>query len=123
MSGPASTARAEFLKTQDRFAVSSSSALASTWGEDALDSRQPSVLDTEAAATAEAARQTGLLGTVRARDAALLEGVHFDLEGKTARLAYDGRLGLSGERDMLVVSVRIDLNSGTTLIEGEVILP
>jgi hypothetical protein len=119
----ATTARAEFLKTEDRFAVAESVTITTRWGEDAADTRQASVLDEEAAAAAEASRQMTLLATVRARDSVLVEGVHFDVEGKTVRLPYAGLMGAGATVDMLVVSARIDLNDGTTRLEGELVLP
>lgn len=116
----ASTARAEFLKAPDRFAVAESATMTTRWGEDAEDTRQASVLALESSAVAEAARQLADLAHVRGRDRVVIEGVHRDLEGMTVRIAYDGRLGAAGQVDMLVIRARIDLNRGQTELEGEV---
>ncbi|MFQ3664663.1 MAG: hypothetical protein SNJ79_01315 [Sphingomonadaceae bacterium] len=118
----ATTDRAEFLKQAERFAVALSSSVAATWGEDALESRQSSCLHLAADAQAEANRQRDQLAAVRARDLAVVEGLHLDLEGATVRLAYNGRLGVAGEADMLVIRVRVDRNRGLTELEGEVLL-
>jgi pyruvate/2-oxoglutarate dehydrogenase complex dihydrolipoamide acyltransferase (E2) component len=119
---PAPTARAEFLRAAERFAVAENPTIAARWGEEAADSQQSSPLAAEAAAAAEATRQLAQLAQVRARDLAVIEGVHADLEGRTVRLAYAGRLGIAGDADLLVIRSRVDWNAGTTEIEGEVIL-
>ncbi|WP_194745713.1 hypothetical protein [Thermaurantiacus tibetensis] len=120
MSAP--VARAEFLKTAERFAIAENVTIGTRWGEDALDTRQSSCLRFDTDAAAEAARQLAQLDEVRARDAVVIAGVHLDLEGSTVRVPYNGRLGLTGARDLLVVRARVDRNRGLTEIEGEVLL-
>lgn len=119
----ATTARAEFLKTQDRFAVASNATIETRWGEDALDTRQSSALADEADAQAEASRQLAQMADVRAIDVATVEGIHSDLEGQTVVLAYAGRLGMSATAEMLVTAVAINRQDGTTQMTGQVILP
>ncbi|MFN3371634.1 MAG: hypothetical protein ACK4Z0_08920 [Sphingomonadaceae bacterium] len=116
----ASTDRAEFLKTEERFAIAEDAPTTARWGEESPDTRQSSCLAFEAAAAAEAGRQLALLAQVRARDVVIVEGVWPDLEGSTVRIAYDGKLGVAGEADMLVLKTLIDRNAGTTELTGEV---
>lgn len=118
----AAIARAEFLKTEERFALAEDSAITARWGEDAADTLQSSCLAFEAAAAAEAARQLAQLAEVRARDVVTVEGVWPDLEGRTVRIAYDGQLGVAGEADLLVLRALVDRNAGTTELTGEILL-
>jgi nucleotide-binding universal stress UspA family protein len=118
----ATTARAEFLKTEERFAVAENSTIAARWGEDAADTRQSSPLATQAAAEAEAARQLAQLAAVRARDLVVVEGLHPGLEGQTVRIWYGGQFGMTTEADLLVIRARVRRNTGQTELEGEVLL-
>jgi nucleotide-binding universal stress UspA family protein len=116
----ATTERAEFLKAADRFAVAEDATITTRWGEDAADTKQPSILALKADADAEAARQLTDLARVRARDRVTVEGLHEDLEGRTVRIAYAGRIGISGDADLLVIRARLDRGRGLTELEGEV---
>jgi hypothetical protein len=118
---PASTARAEYLKAAERFAVAENATMAARWGEEAFDSQQSSPLALEADAATEATRQLAQLAQVRARDVAVIAGQWQDLEGRTVRLPYQGRLGIVGEADLLVLRARVSAD-GTTELEGEVML-
>jgi hypothetical protein len=116
----ATVTTAEFLKAEERFALAESAVLAARWGEDAFDTRQSSPLAEQVDAQAEAARQLGQLGAVRARDLVLVEGLHPELEGLTVRLWYGGQFGMAQEVDMLVVRAKLLRNTGQTELEGEV---
>ena len=118
----ATTARAEFLKTEDRFAIAESATLTTRWGEDALDTSQASPLAELADAQAEANRQLAQLGAVRARDLVVVEGLHPELEGRTVRIWYGGQFGMPNEADLLVIRAKVLRNSGQTELEGEVVL-
>lgn len=118
----ATTARSEFLKTEERFAIAQSAALSARWGEDALDSSQSSPLAELADAQAEAARQLAQLSTVRARDVVMVEGLHPELEGRTVRIWYGGQFGMGQEADLLVIRAKLYRNTGQTELEGEVVL-
>ena len=118
----ATTERAEFLKSADRFAAATSPAIEALWGEATLDTSQPSPLVTEADAVAEAARQLGQLDAPRARDMAVIAGLHFDLEGKTVTIPYAGRFGMPATALMLVIRAKVRRNEGLTELEGEVLL-
>ena len=120
----ATITRAEFLKAEERSVVAVSSAVQTAWGALALDTSQSTALATEAAASAEAARQLALLDEVLAEDEVEIEGAVFDLEGETVRVSYlrhdGGRYfdAAADEVDLLVVSARVDLRQGTTLLRG-----
>lgn len=118
----ATTARAEFLKTEERLALAESSIVAARWGEDAADTSQSSPLAEPSDAQEEANRQLTQLSAVRARDLVLLEGLHPDLEGRTVRIWYGGQFGMAQEVDMLVIRAKLLRNIGQTEIEGEVVL-
>lgn len=119
----ATTDRAEFLKSAERFAVAESAAIQARWGEDAADTTQSTPLHLAADATTEAGRQLAYLAQVRARDTVELEGLHSDLEGATISIPYAGRLGMGATVDMLVTRVRLDRAGGRTIVTGEVVLP
>ena len=114
----ATTARAEFLKSEERFATASSPTIEARWGEDAVDTSQSSPLVEEAAAMAEAARQLAQMGVPVAEDIATIFGVHTGLAGKTVRLPYGARFGMPAEADMLVVCPKVDRNRGLTQLRG-----
>lgn len=118
----ATTARAEFLKTEERFATATGPTIEARWGEDAADTSQSSPLVLEAAAAAEAARQLAQLDAPFADDIAVLAGLHEGLEGRTVRLPYAGRFGMAAEADMLVTRAKVDRNKGTTELQGYVAL-
>ncbi|PZU47659.1 MAG: hypothetical protein DI568_08930 [Sphingomonas sp.] len=118
----ATTARAEFLKTEDRFAAAASPAMEARWGEAALDTSQVSSLVNEADALSEAARQLVQMGTPPANDVAVMAGIHRDLEGKTVTIPYGGRLGMPATANMLVIRARVNANVGTTTLIGIVLL-
>ncbi len=120
----ATITRAEFLKAEERSVAASAAGVQAAWGTLARDTAQSSALALEAAASAEASRQLGLLDEVLAEDSVVIEGVHFDLEGETVRLSYlrpdGGRYfgAAADEVDLLVVSARVDLRAGTTQLRG-----
>ncbi len=118
----ATTARAEFLKTEERFATAAAPVIEARWGEDAVDTSQSSPLVLEAAAAAEAARQLAQMDTPVAEDIATVAGLHEGLEGRTVRLPYAGRFGMAAQADMLVVRARVDRNAGVTELQGYVVL-
>ncbi len=115
--------RAEFLRAQERTVTATSAPLLARWGTAAGDTAQSTPLIAEASASAEAARQLALLGSVLAEDQVLIEGVHWDLEGLVAAIDYvhpggGTFLGAAATVSMLVTRVRVDLNAGTTLLQG-----
>lgn len=116
----ATISRAEFLKSEERFAIAESATLTTRWGEDALDTSQSSPLSELAQAQAEADRQLAQLGTVRARDVVVVEGLHSELEGRTVRVWYGGQFGMANEVDLLVIRAKLLRNTGQTELEGEV---
>ena len=118
----ATLSRAQYLLAPERQVSALAEGVRTTWGQDAGDTTQSTVLVDLGDATAEAARQLGLLGVVRARDMVVAEGVFFDLEGQTVAIPYDGHLGVAGTLLMLVIRAKPDLQTGTTEIEGEVLL-
>lgn len=118
----ATLSRGEYLKAAERQVSAIAAGVRATWGEDAADTTQSTALTDAGDAAAEAARQLGFLGLVRARDVVVVEGLWFDLEGETVAVPYDGHLGVAGTLLMLVVRSKVDPNSGTTEIEGEVLL-
>lgn len=118
----ATTARSEFLKAEDRFAIAQSAPLLARWGEDAVDSSQSSPLAELVDAQAEAVRQLAQLGAVRARDVVMVEGLHPELEGRTVRIWYGGQFGMADEVDLLVIRAKLLRNVGQTELEGEVLL-
>lgn len=123
----ATTTRAEFLKAEERSEVAVSATLRARWGDAAGDTSQSSCLVDKAAATTEAARQLALLANTLAYDSVRLEGIWFDLEGETVRVAYtmpggDTYFGGAASVDILVVKAIIDLAAGTTTIEGFIAL-
>lgn len=119
---PTTITRAEFLKQAERFAPATDATTLTRWGGDAGDVSQSSRLTSEAAALAETARQLAYTKQVRARDTATVRGVVFDLEGETVELPYDGRLGMAGTVQMLVLRCQPDIGAGLTVLEGEVVL-
>lgn len=119
----AAQTRAEFLKAAERSVSAVDAVLAARWGDAAGDTTASSQMVNEADATAELARQMALLGNVLAEDSVLLEGVFFDLEGKTVRLDYTmpaggAYFGGAASVDLLVTKARPDPGAGTTLVEG-----
>jgi hypothetical protein len=118
----ATTARAEWLKTEERFATAIDPAVEAAWGESAQDTSQSSPLVEEGPAITESARQLLQLAPVRARDVAVVAGLQKGLEGKTVRLRYDGRFGMGAYAHMLVLRAREDRTAGVTELEGEVLL-
>lgn len=123
----ATQTRAEFLKAAERSVSAVDAALTARWGDAAGDTTQSSLLINAADATAELARQMALLGAVMAEDSVLLEGVFFDLEGKTVRIDYTmpaggTYFGGAASVDLLVTKARPDPAAGTTLIEGLIAL-
>ena len=119
----ATVTRAEFLKTEDRFAAAISPTMEALWGDGALDTSQTSPLVAEADALAECVRQLGQLGAgPRGRDVAVIAGIHRDLEGRTVTLPYAGRFGMPATANMLVLRAHVNANEGTTTLRGEVLL-
>ena len=118
----ATITRAEFLKTEDRFAAASSPTIEALWGEAALDTSQVSPLLNEADALAESIRQLGQMSAPPARDVATIAGIHRDLEGKTVTIPYAGRLGMPATANMLVIRAAVNANVGTTTLIGLVLL-
>lgn len=119
----ATTTRAEFLKSPESSEIAVSATLQARWGDAAGDTAQSSALIVKADATAEAARQLALMGSVVAVDQVTIEGVYFDLEGQTVRVDYTlpgggSYFGGATSVDMLVTKARISLVDGTTNIEG-----
>lgn len=114
----ASTARAQFLLQQDRFAITSNATMKTRWGADAGDVRQPTALALQADADTEATRQLALFGTPIARDVVTIKGRHRGLVGRTVRVAYNGRLGVADTADLFISSAEIDDSGGTTTLKG-----
>lgn len=119
----ASVDRAEYLRAPEKTVGAASTTLLARWGQAAGDTAQSTPLASEAAATAEAARQLALLGTVTAEDQVLIEGLHRNLEGETVAIDYrhpagGTYLGAAETVSMLVVKARVDPNVGTTLLQG-----
>lgn len=119
----ASVDRAAYLRSPERTVAARDAALAARWGAAAGDTAQSTAMTDEAAATAEAARQLAFLGSVMAEDQVLIEGVHFDLEGQVVAIDYGhpgGGTYFDGAAtvQMLVTRARVDLNAGTTLVQG-----
>ncbi len=115
--------RAEFLRSPERTASAASATLLARWGTAAGDSAQSTPLIGQAAADAEAARQIALLGSVLAEDQVLIEGVHWDLEGEVVSVDFSHPgggtwFGGAGSVALLVTRSRVDLNAGTTLLQG-----
>lgn len=120
-------ARAEFLKAAERSETATSSSLKARWGDAAGDTAQSSCLVDQSAAATEASRQLAFLGATFAYDRVVLEGVYFDLEGETVRVAYSmpgggNYFGGAATVDILVTRASINLADGTTIIEGFVAL-
>ena len=118
----ATITRAEFLKTEDRFAAAISPTIEALWGEAALDTSQVSPLVNEADALAESVRQLGQMSAPRARDMVVVSGLHPDLEGRTVTIPYAGRFGMPVAANMLVIRARVNANAGTTTLTGLVLL-
>lgn len=118
----ASTNTAEYLKAADRFTSAIDATTQTRWAEDAQDTTQVSALAVEADAITEAARQLAFLKLPTAIDIVTLEGLFYDLEGVTISVPYDGRLGIAGSALFLVIHPRLDLATGTTVLEGIVLL-
>ena len=118
----ATISRAEYLKSAERQTAAVDAGVQARWGDGAADTSQSTALTREADAAAEAARQLAYLKLARARDAVTIEGVFFDLEGETIMVPYDGHLGVAGTKLFLVLVSRPNLNTGTTEVEGEVLL-
>ena len=114
----ATVTRAEFLKSEERFATASAPAMEVRWGEDAADTSQSSPLAFEPDAVAESARQLAQMGDTSAEDIAVITGLYPGLEGKTVRLAYGGRFGMAAEANMLVTRASLNRNEGTTTLQG-----
>ena len=115
--------RAEFLRSPERTVTATSATLQARWGTAAGDTAQSTPLVTEAAASAEVARQLALMGSVLGEDQVLLEGLHRDLEGRVVQIDYThpgGGTFLGGAAlvSMLVTRARVDQNAGTTLLQG-----
>lgn len=115
--------RAEFLRSPERTVTATSPTLQARWGTTAGDTAQSTPLVAEAAATAEAARQLALLGSVLGEDQVLVEGLWLNLEGRVVQIDYNHPSGgafLGGATTvlMLVTRARADLNAGTTLLQG-----
>jgi hypothetical protein len=115
--------RAEFLRSPERTVTATSAALQARWGTAAGDTAQSTPVIGEAAAAAEAARQLALLGAVLGEDQVLIEGLHRDLEGRVVQIDYShpgggAFLGGAAIVSMLVTRARVDLNAGTTLLQG-----
>lgn len=118
----ATTTTAEYLKAADRFTSAVDATTQARWGEDAQDTTQVTALSAEADAIAEAARQLAFLKLPGTTDVVTLEGLFYDLEGVTISVPYDGRLGIAGSALFLVTHPRLDLATGTTVLEGIVLL-
>lgn len=119
----ASVDRAEYLRSPEKTVSAANATLLARWGQAAGDTAQSTPLATEAAAAAEAARQLALLGDVMAEDQVLIEGLHRDLEGETVAIDYrhpagGTYFGAAATVSMLVTKARVDLNAGTTLLQG-----
>ncbi len=119
----ASVDRAEYLRSAERSVTATDATLRGRWGAAAGDTAQSTPLATEAAATAEAARQLALLGSVMAEDQVLIEGIWWDLEGQVVAIDYRAPgggtfFGGAATVAMLVTRARVDLNAGTTLLQG-----
>lgn len=114
----ATTARAQFLLQQERFAITSDAAMWGRWGTDAGDVRQPSALALKADAESETVRQLALFGTPIAKDAVIIKGRHRGLVGRTVRVAYNGRLGIAGTADLFVSAAEVDDSGGSTTLKG-----
>ena len=123
MTTPAPITYVEYLKMTELQVVETAPAVLAAWGVDALDTSQSSLLADQSVAVTEANRQLALLSRGRARDAVTIFGVHRDLEGETVKLPLDGRLGLASGALMLVIRAKVDLDGGTTELEGEIVLP
>lgn len=115
----ADVGRAEFLKTQYRYAVAADPTTAARWKEDADDITATSLLSFLADAQAEANRQRDFFGFVRARDRVTLAGLRTDLEGRCIQLPYGGEMGLSVVTALVIESV-LDVSTGTTELLVEV---
>lgn len=119
----ASVDRAAYLRAPEKTVAAASATLTARWGAAAGDTAQSTPLATEAAATAEAPRQLALMGSVMAEDQVLIEGIWFDLEGEVVTLDYThpaggNFLGGAASVALLVTRGRVDLNAGTTLLQG-----
>lgn len=115
--------RAEYLRSPERSVSAASPTLQARWGAAAGDAAQSTPLATEGAASAEVARQLALLGSVLAEDQVLIEGIHWDLEGEVVTLTYShpgggAFFGGAASVALLVTRARVDLNAGTTLLQG-----
>lgn len=114
----ATTARAQFLLSQDRYAIASSTTIRARWGEDAGDIRHVTALALKAAADAEAVRQLALFGYVLCKDVVTIKGRHRGLVGRTVRVPYNGKLDLAGNVDLLVTADDINESAGSTKLTG-----
>lgn len=119
----ASVDRAEYLRSPEKTVSAANAILQARWGQAAGDTAQSTPLATEAAAAAEVARQLALLGDVMAEDQVLIEGIHRDLEGETVTIDYTHSaggtyFGGNASVSMVVTKARVDLNAGTTLLQG-----
>lgn len=119
----ASVDRAAYLRSPEKTASASAPAIIARWGTAAGDTAQSTPLVEDTATATEAARQLALLGSVMAEDQVLIEGLYFDLEGQVVTINYShpgGGTYFAGASSaaMLVTKARIDLNAGTTLLQG-----
>jgi hypothetical protein len=119
----ASVDRAAYLRAPEQTASATSPTVIARWGAAAGDTAQSTSLVTEAAASTEVARQLALFGSVMAEDQLLIEGIWPDLEGEVVIIDYThpgggAYLGGASSVAKLVVKARVDLNAGTTLLQG-----
>jgi hypothetical protein len=115
--------RAEFLRSAERTVSAADATLQARWGAAAGDTAQSTPLIEEAATAAVLALQMAFLGSVMADDQVLIEGIHWDLEGAVVAIDYThpaggAFFGGAASVSMLVTRARVDLNAGTTLLQG-----
>ena len=118
----APVSRAQYLEQAQLQTIAVDAHTQAAFGADAADLKIASPLTVDTDAATEAARQLAYLARPRASDTAVIEGVWTDLEGETVAIAYDGHLGVSGLVSMLVIRSHPDLATGTTELQGEVLL-
>ena len=115
--------RADYLKSDDIKVISTDTTMSTRWGTtDAADLAIASPLTVAADAQGVSDGMLAFLKLARADDAVIVEGVWPDLEGETIAVAYDGRMGVSGLVTMLVTRAKPNLDTGTTELQGEVLL-
>lgn len=104
-----------WLQSPARFVTYADPALATLWGDLALETRIISPFASQAAALDEGARQMAFLGYALAEDVHIIPGAHRDKIGQVVTITLD-RLGYDAGLEVFVIGAQEDRAANITTL-------